>query len=167
MKQAVTINGREHTLEWALGEVFSCAMDGEPFEAQAAEISAGVISILIHGKSYAVRVAPSPSAEGNGYDVQVDGVTYPITVNDPRRWSRGSMGATREGPQQIMAPMPGKVARVLVAEGERVEAGQGLLVVEAMKMQNEIKASASGTVKKLFVVAGQPVSAGEKILVIE
>src|SRR5258705_4794768 len=67
----------------------------------------------------------------------------------------------REARQQILAPMPGKIIRVLVQAGEKVEAGQGLLVVEAMKMQNEIRSPKSGTVERLLVKEGQPVNAGE------
>jgi biotin carboxyl carrier protein len=172
MKRSLLIDGREHTLEWVAGEVSACSLDGERFDAQAVEISPGVFSILIGGKSYTVRVAASgaglgdPTAE-HQYSASVEGRTYSVAVRDPRRWSRGGGGAAREGPQRITAPMPGKVVRVLVAEGDQVAAGQGLIVVEAMKMQNEIKATAAGFVKKLLVAAGQPVGAGDSLVVIE
>src|ERR1700726_648848 len=81
---------------------------------------------------------------------------------DPRAWRARRHGALEaEGRQQILAPMPGKIIRVLVQTGEKVQAGQGLLVVEAMKMQNEIRSPKSGSVGRLLVKEGQPVNAGE------
>jgi len=71
-----------------------------------------------------------------------------------------------EGRQQIVAPMPGKVVRLLVQQGEKVEAGRGLLVVEAMKMQNEIRSPKTGTVERLLVTDGQAVNAGEVVAVV-
>jgi biotin carboxyl carrier protein len=82
-------------------------------------------------------------------------------VFDPRAWRGRHSAAEAEGRQQIVAPMPGKIVRVLVREGELVEAGQGLLVVEAMKMQNEIRSPKSGTVERVLAQEGQPVNAGE------
>ena len=77
-------------------------------------------------------------------------------------------GATQvAGSQRVSAPMPGKVVRLLVSEGQAVETGQGLAVVEAMKMQNEIKSPKSGQVKNLFISEGQTVVAGQEIIVIE
>jgi biotin carboxyl carrier protein len=86
---------------------------------------------------------------------------------DPRSWSgRRHAGSEAEGRQQIVAPMPGKIVRVLVIAGDRVEAGQGLLVVEAMKMQNEIRSPKSGTVESVQVEEGQAVNAGEVLCVV-
>jgi biotin carboxyl carrier protein len=89
---------------------------------------------------------------------------------DPRQWrsqktARGG-GVEAEGRQEIKAPMPGKIVRVLAKAGDAVEAGQGLLVVEAMKMQNEIKAPKTGKVEKVLVAEGQAVNAGETMAVI-
>jgi biotin carboxyl carrier protein len=81
---------------------------------------------------------------------------------DPRAWRGRKQGAIEvEGRQEILAPMPGKIVRVLVAVGESVEAGQGLLVVEAMKMQNEIRSPKNGKVERLLAKEGQAVNAGE------
>jgi len=171
MKYLLTINGQEHTFERTAGEVLSCQLDGAPFEVEAAEIAAGIYSLLIGTKSFLVRVTPThrdgfSAGDSNHYSVQIDGATYAITVRDPRRWSRARSGIAREGRQQITAPMPGKVVRILVAEEQRVEVGQGLIVVEAMKMQNEIKSRAAGTVEKILVSEGQTVTAGEPLLII-
>src|SRR5262249_9746534 len=86
-------------------------------------------------------------------------------VIDPRAWrGRRQGGVEAEGRQQITAPMPGKIVRVLVKAGDQVESGQGLLVVEAMKMQNEIRSPKSGTVERVLAVEGQAVNAGEPLI---
>ena len=173
MKYALIIDGQKHVLEWALGEPFSCALDGVPLQAEVAEIAPGLISLLIGGKSFSARIAAgAETADGAArdsihYSVQVAWTTYAVTLHDPRRWTRTGGAEAREGRQQITAPMPGKVIRILVSEGQRVEAGQGLIVVEAMKMQNEIKSRAAGTVEKLLVRGGQAVNAGMPLLVVE
>lgn len=173
MKYALIIDGQKHVLEWALGEPFSCALDGVPFQAEVAEIAPGIFSLLIGGKSFSARItADAETADGAArdsihYSVQVDGTTYAVALSDPRRWTRTGGAEAREGRQQITAPMPGKVIRILVSEGQRVEPGQGLIVVEAMKMQNEIKSRAPGTVEKILVRGGQAVNAGEPLLVVE
>jgi len=88
-------------------------------------------------------------------------------VLDPRAW-RGKRGGVleAEGRQQIIAPMPGKVVRLLVKAGDAVEAGQGLLVVEAMKMQNEIRAPKTGKVERILISEGQAVNAGDVLAVV-
>jgi biotin carboxyl carrier protein len=87
---------------------------------------------------------------------------FTAEVIDPRAWSgRRHTAVEAEGRQQIVAPMPGKVVRLLVKAGDAVEAGQGLLVMEAMKMQNEIRSPKSGVVERLLATEGQAVNAGE------
>src|SRR6266704_1033037 len=114
-------------------EGWRVTLDGRPVAADAVEVAPNTLSILLAGQSYEICVAPS--------------------VDGKLRLQTGGL--------QITAPMPGKVVRLLVKTGDRVEAGQGLLVVEAMKMQNEIRSPKSGTVERVFVQEGQPVSAGE------
>jgi biotin carboxyl carrier protein len=114
---------------------------------------------LLKGKSYDVRVTPTPAG---ALTLQTAHHEFTAEVVDPRSWRGRRHGALEvEGRQQILAPMPGKIIRVLVQTGDKVEAGQGLLVVEAMKMQNEIRSPKSGTVERLLVKEGQPVNAGE------
>jgi biotin carboxyl carrier protein len=112
--------------------------------------------------------------DGRSYDARVDGsaVTvcgrrFSIEVRDPRRWNRRRSGAAHSGVQYVSAPMPGKVVRVLASVGDRVEAGQGIAVVEAMKMQNEMKAARPGTVAAISVKVGDAVTAGEVLATIE
>ena len=138
-------------------------LDGREIEADAVEVGTGTYSILLAGQSFEVRVQPAP----DGVRVQAAGEEFAAEVLDPRVW-RGKRGGVleAEGRQHITAPMPGKVVRVLAKAGERVEAGQGLLVVEAMKMQNEIRAPKTGTIERLLVAEGQAVNAGEVLAVV-
>lgn len=125
-------------------------------------LSAGdVLSLLVGGRSYEVR---RDSASG---EVILQGERYPVEVRDMRslRGRRRSAHAGA-GPKKLVAPMPGKVVRVLVAEQSEVEAGQGMVVVEAMKMQNELKSPKKGVVTKLLVSEGAAVSAGDALAVI-
>jgi len=173
MKFSITINGQEHILELAPPAPLACSLDGVSFDAEAVEVQPGVFSLLLGGKSYQARVSPAPDDSNRpggpavNYSVQIDGTTYAVSVRDPRQRVRGRTGVAVEGLQNIAAPMPGKVVRLLVSEKQAVEAGQGLIVVEAMKMQNEIKCPKSGCVQKVLVREGQTVNAGETLLVVE
>ncbi|MEQ1887328.1 MAG: biotin/lipoyl-containing protein [Bryobacteraceae bacterium] len=120
----------------------------------------GRYSILIEGRSYAVAMLP-------GGGVSVNGTVIPVEVIDPREYRRGNRGSGTEGRQQIAAMMPGRVVNILVEVGSEVEAGQGLIVVEAMKMQNEMKSPKSGKVTEVRAKAGAAVAAGELLMVIE
>ena len=165
-------------LELDARDVLACSLDGVAFPAQVAEVRPGIYSVLIGGRSLAVRVyeasaARAASVDGSGaprsgeYEVHVDGVSYEVSLRDPRRWRRDRTELALEGRQTVKAPMPGKVIRILVSQGQAVDAGQGLVVVEAMKMQNEIKSPKAGSVRKVLVGEGQAVNAGETLVVVE
>ena len=102
----------------------------------------GVYSVLLDGASYEIRVIET----SQGLSAEVGGRRFAVEVRDPRDTSRGASASIGSGRQNVAAPMPGKVVRVLVNVGDSVEAGQGLVVVEAMKMQNEMKAARPGRV---------------------
>ncbi len=123
------------------------------------EVEPGVYSVILNGASYEVRL--------DGGEISIDGHRYPFELDDPRQWKRGGSGAGVQGRAAIVAPMPGKIVRVLVAEGDPVEAGQGILVVEAMKMQNELKAPRAGRVTSIAVKAGDGVNAGAVLATVE
>ncbi|HUB80781.1 MAG TPA: biotin/lipoyl-containing protein [Bryobacteraceae bacterium] len=123
-----------------------------------------VYSVLLDGRVYDARV--EETAAGT-LVIVIDGYRFEIGVRDPRRWSRKDAARSADGVQTVAAPMPGKVVRVLAAAGDRVEAGQGLLVVEAMKMQNEMKASRAGRILSVAVKEGATVVAGEVLATIE
>lgn len=164
MKLEVHIGDGKRTVELVRREGrWQALLNGVPAEADVVEIAEGVYSVLLDGRAYEVRVQP----EAGRLRVAAGGEEFTVSVADPRAWrGRRSSVLEAEGRQQITAPMPGKVVRVLVREGESVQARQGLVVVEAMKMQNEIKAPKSGRVERLLVREGQAVNAGEVLAVI-
>jgi biotin carboxyl carrier protein len=143
-------------------------VNGHPVEVDAerlegvAEVEPGVYSVLFEGRSFEVRA----SAARTGLQLEVDGRRFAVEVRDPRDRGQRSAAALATGRQNITAPMPGKVIRVLVREGDTVDVGQGLAVVEAMKMQNEMKASRTGQVVEVRVLDGDTVSAGDTLVVL-
>jgi biotin carboxyl carrier protein len=164
MKLEVEIGGRKRHVELVeRNGQFHCTLDGQAVALDTVEVAEGTYSILLDGLSYEVRVYRAP----DGLHITAGGDEFVARVRDPRRLARGRGGALEaEGRQEITAPMPGKVVRVLVKSGDAVEAGQGLLVVEAMKMQNEIKSPKSGTLERVLVSEGQAVNAGETLAVV-
>jgi biotin carboxyl carrier protein len=158
-QQKITVELRRDSNRWL------ARIDGRETLADVAEISPNVFSVLCHGKSFEVWV--TPAVDGT-LKLQVRSHEFTAEVIDPRAWSGRRHGHVEaEGRQQIVAPMPGKVVRVLVEAGDQVEMGQGLLVVEAMKMQNEIRSPKSGKIERVLAKAGQPVNAGEVLAWIE
>jgi biotin carboxyl carrier protein len=142
-------------------------LDDEVVEADWAEVAPGIYSIIIDGRSYEVLVRSQPGqtvAREEPYTVTVRGRNHLVQVLDPRRRLRANALDAGEGPQEILAPMPGKVVKLLVAEGQQVSSGDGLLVIEAMKMQNEVRASRSGRVEKVHVSEGAGVETGFKLV---
>ena len=146
------------------GSGWRVILDGQSIGVDAVEIAPNTLSILLEGQSFEITV--TPFAEGK-LRLQTGGQDFTAEVINPRAWSGRRHGAVEaEGRQQILAPMPGKVVRLLVKEGDHVAAGQGLLVVEAMKMQNEIRSPKSGTVERVLAKEGQPVNAGDVLCVV-
>jgi biotin carboxyl carrier protein len=145
------------------------AVDGRAIEidsgqlASVTEVESGVYSVLLDGASCEIRVIET----SQGLRVEAGGRKFTVEVSDPRDTSRGSRASIGSGRQNVAAPMPGKVVRVLVKVGDAVDAGQGLVVVEAMKMQNEMKASRPGRVIEIRAGAGQTVGAGDTLVVLE
>jgi biotin carboxyl carrier protein len=138
-------------------------IDGRRVEADALKISPSVYSILLDGRSLEVHV----ETLADGLLLHAGGHEYRVDIVDPRSWRRSRSGKIDlTGRQQVSAPMAGKIVRVLIAQGQHVESGQGLLVVEAMKMQNEIRSPKTGTVERLAAREGETVNAGEVLAVI-
>jgi biotin carboxyl carrier protein len=166
MKLSVTVNGFEDSIE-ILSPAPACRFrtgGGDERQAHVEVPEPGVYSVLIDGRSYDARVEERP---GGGVVVVIDGYRFEIDVHDPRRWTRKSGGRGDAGVQRITAPMPGKVVRVLISPGDPVKAGQGLVVVEAMKMQNELKATRPGKVITVPAKEAATVAAGEILATIE
>ena len=166
MKYEIVINGLRRSVEFTPPANGSSrvqfAVDGRPVDACAVRLSRNAYSILLGGRSVEITVEDTAS----GLQVRASGREYQVDVIDPRSWRRGhGAGIELEGRQKLVAPMPGKIVRVLVAEGQQVCAGEGLLVIEAMKMQNEIRSPKSGAVEKL-AREGQTVNAGEVLAIV-
>jgi biotin carboxyl carrier protein len=151
MKLEVLINSHPHDLDF------------DPASVDAVEVEPGIYSILLDGHSYEVKLEPSE----DGVGASVNGHRYQVQVRDPRRLPRTRTALSTAGRQRISSPMPGKVVRVLVGEGDQVVAGQGLLVVEAMKMQNEIRSPKAGRLVALRASEGATVSGGETLAEVE
>lgn len=143
------------------------AVDGQGVEADWAEISPGVYSILMDGVTYEVwvkRPAAHESPKNGEFRAAVGLNLYSVEVMDPRARRKGRGRDATHGPQEILAPMPGKIVRVLVDENQEVAANQGLLVIEAMKMQNELRSPRGGRVERVFVAVGAGVETGAKLI---
>jgi biotin carboxyl carrier protein len=130
-----------------------------PANADVVETEPGVFSILIDGVSHEARAFAN--------EVHLGGHRFRCETQDPRKWTRSDSSAAHGGRVSITAPMPGKVVRILAAVGDEVEAGQGILVVEAMKMQNELKSPRAGRLTALNVKEHDSVNAGAPLAVVE
>jgi biotin carboxyl carrier protein len=166
MKYEIVIDGARRNVEFVpqTGGTARVAftVDSRFVEADAIPISRGAYSILIGGRSLQVNAEET----SNGLLLRANGREFRVEIFDPRSWRRRrGAGIELEGRQQLVAPMPGKIVRVLVGAGQQVTAGQGLLVIEAMKMQNEIRSPKSGTVEKV-AREGQTVNAGEVLAIV-
>jgi len=179
VKINIVAAGRTHAVEVEAGgdkQPFVVTVDGHPHEVSVSEIG-GVLSLLIGSaeagrhtqykesgvsrpaRSYEVTLAPGV--------VHVDGVPVEVDIARPMARRGGQGPHDHAGPQKIAAPMPGKIVKVLVRAGDRVEPRQGLVVVEAMKMENELRSRAAGTVTEVRAIEGSSVDAGAILIVVE
>ena len=158
----VTIGERTLVVEVEGGRV---TVDGDPVEADLGRVGDGPVrSLLVDGASY--RVAASASG-GGVWDLHLGGRRVRAAVVDERTRAIRAMtgnGAAALGPRPVLAPMPGLVVRVEVAEGDTVRAGQGVVIVEAMKMENELRAEASGVVRRVHVREGEAVEKDQVLI---
>jgi biotin carboxyl carrier protein len=129
----------------------------------AVKVERDVYSVLNGTRQTEARV----EVQGGETVVTVRGRSLRIRLEDPREWSGAALSANGGGRARVASPMPGKIVRVLVAVGDTVEAGQGLVVVEAMKMQNEMKSPITGTVRQVSCEAGAAVTANQVLVVVE
>jgi len=145
-------------------DTWQVLLDGMCVEVNARILQPGILGLIIDGKAYRCFQHEGPAETA----VEVNGVRVMVAVDDPRslaarRQRRGASG----GDQVISAPMPGRILRVLVVSNQEVEAHQALIAIEAMKMQNELKALRAGTVREIRVGPGNTVAAGEILMVLE
>jgi biotin carboxyl carrier protein len=137
-------------------------LDGRRIEVDAHKLEGDFFSILIGDRSYEVSV----ERRREGYHVRHGASERLVAFSDRSRRAREALGGA-DGPARVVSVMPGKVVRVLAAAGDAVTQGQGLVVVEAMKMENEIAAPKDGTLKSVDVQPGQAVEAGALLAVVE
>ncbi|MBA2341399.1 MAG: biotin attachment protein [Pyrinomonadaceae bacterium] len=167
MKLTAEINNQKHMLDVRReGDSITASVDERRYELEAREVEPGVYLIVSGNCVYECRVE---EAEANGaVRVEVGDSSYEIALSDPKRL-RGarSAGAEQSGRAVLKATMPGKVVRVLTEAGAEVEVGAGVIVVEAMKMQNELKSPKSGKVVEIHAQVGATVNAGEVLAIIE
>jgi biotin carboxyl carrier protein len=161
----VTIAEKVYRVELVRTEQeWKCKLDGRELPLDVVSAQDGMLSLLLQGKSYEVK-QETVGAESN---VVVGQERFSVSVRDPRSYrSRRRSGASEQGVMKIKAPMPGKVVRILAPAGAQVEIGQSVVVIEAMKMQNELKAPKTGVVKKISVAEGAAVEAGQALAEVE
>ena len=166
MTYEIIIDGTLHRVELVQqGELWQCQVDGQEIVVDAAFTARDVISMLVDNCAYEIKREYSILG---GSNIVIGSERFSAEVRDPRSLrSRRAAATGSEGPQKIIAPMPGKVIRILVGDKAAVEAGQGILVVEAMKMQNEIKSPKKGIVQQVTVAEGGNVNAGDTMAIVE
>ncbi|HEV2710427.1 MAG TPA: biotin/lipoyl-containing protein [Edaphobacter sp.] len=141
-------------------DAMHCVVDGRSIEIDARMLQPGVMSLVVEGRQHRCVF------DGNA--VLIAGRRFEFEISDPRSLQgRRSAGGGAAGPRTVKAPMPGRVVRVLVAVGDEVAEQQGVVAIEAMKMQNELKSPKAGKVVRVAIAVGDTVGAGDVLVVIE
>jgi biotin carboxyl carrier protein len=164
MTYDVTIDGKTHRLELDRSENgWSCRVDGREIPVDAVLARANVLSLRIGNRAFEVK------CERVGPEIHfwVGSERFAVEVRDPRSLRGRVRDSDEHGPKKLTAPMPGKVVRILASQGAEIEAGAGVVVVEAMKMQNEVKSPKKGTIQKIAVNVGAAVNAGDVLAIVE
>ena len=168
MKFVVSLDGRTETVEVSGRDGrYRLAIGEQAIDVDARRIADGLYSLLVDGVSHVAGVTPGTRA-ARGTRVDVGGATYHVEVEEHARHvirTRGGTGAW-DGTQTITAPLHGRITHVAVSLGNHVERGDSIIVIEAMKMENEFKAVAAGTVTEVRVQPGQAVNPGDVLVVI-
>ena len=164
LKAAISGNSYEVSLN-LVDDTAAVTVDERHYELQVRNLANGEYLLRDGAKVYNCRVEQKSA---DTFAVVLHGRYYEIALTDPKRLRSGqNSGSHHSGAAEIVSPMPGKIVRLLVKPGDEVEAGAGIIVVEAMKMQNEMKAPKSGTVISINAEEGATVSAGQVLAVIE
>jgi len=164
MTYDVAIEGKSYRLDLnQIDGVWSCRVDGREVEVDAVLPRPNVLSLRLGNKGFEVKC----ERVGDDIHIWVGSQRFRVEIRDPRSLRGRSRAADDEGPRKLTAPMPGKVVRLLLREGSAVEAGAGVLVVEAMKMQNEVKSPKKGRIHKILVGEGAAVNAGDVLAIVE
>ncbi len=164
MLHDITINGKNFRLELnGANPGWSCRLNRKELEIDAVLVGPHVLSLRLGASSYEIK----SEHVGSGLYLWVGSQRYAAEVHDPRSFRGRARPSDDRGPRRISAPMPGKVIRILIREGDQVEAGCGILVVEAMKMQNEIKSPKRGRLAQILVGEGAAVNPGDVLAIVE
>jgi len=166
MKLIAFINGKEVAVDIVKKDgKYDLTIEGKSFSVDAIWPGVQSLSLLVKEKSFEVGVEKS----GNSYTVFFFNDTIQLDIYEARKFKAAQLTskAGPAGPLKVVAPMPGKIVRLSVAEKSRVQQGDSLLIMEAMKMQNELKAPKSGTVMQVHVKEGEPVSSLQLLMVLE
>ena len=167
MRYHAVVGGEEHVIDITSrgGGKYRVAIGERILEVDAVHLQGFAVSILANARSARCDIEP---AKDGRLSVLVGENVFPMELLDERRLRLRQAGGkfSLEGPQRIDAPMPGKVVRVLVKAGDEVSEGQGLIVVEAMKMENELKSPKAGKITELHAVEGAAVESGAKLAVV-
>jgi biotin carboxyl carrier protein len=177
MKFVATMDGTQHTIEVQRDEanpdLFHMTLDGKSYDIDARRMPSQIVSVLMDNKSYDVdleRIAKRSDTLDGRIHVRVRGRVLRFEILDERRLKMKEAQGVRfdvGGVVSIDSPMPGKVIKILAKEGDEVKEGQGIIVVEAMKMENELKTRKAGKVREIRVREGEAVEAGAKLALIE
>jgi len=166
MNYVATIGSREVkiTVEEVGVARYMVRGDEKEYLVDAHQVQDSVWSILYGTNSFEVDV----QRKGDDYEVLIGGDCHKFTLmNEQLKALSRSGGKAMAGKALLTSPMPGKVVKLLVNEGEEVKRDQGVIVVEAMKMENELKSAVAGKVKEIFVKEGEIVESGAKLLLVE
>ena len=164
MTYDVAVNGKNYRLELnRIEQRWACRIDGREVEVDAVLARPNVLSLRIGNDAYEIK----SERVADDWHLWVGSSRFAVETRDPRSLRGRSRTADDHGPKKITAPMPGKVVRLLVRAGDPVEIGAGIAVVEAMKMQNEIKSPKKGIVVKILTAEHAAVNAGDVLAIIE
>jgi biotin carboxyl carrier protein len=165
MKYTVVVAGERVDLEIDLNDAdkIVAQVDGRAYSLEAKTVEPGVYWFNWNNRSVELSVTPA----GGEYTVSVDGLRYPAEILDARGALRKAAHQRHDGVVELRAPMPGKIVKVLLQPGTEVSANQGVLVMEAMKMQNEVKSPKNGIVKRIAVQENAAVNAGDLLAIVE
>jgi acetyl/propionyl-CoA carboxylase alpha subunit len=177
MKFVATVDNKEHHIEVSQehpgSDFYQMSLDGKSYDVDARRMPSQIVSILLDGKSYDVdleRLAKRGDTLDGRTHVRVRGRVLRLDILDERRVKMKEAQGFRfdvGGKATIDSPMPGKVIKLLKKEGDEVKQGEGVVVVEAMKMENELKAPKDGKVAAIHVKEGATVESGAKLATIE
>lgn len=139
-------------------------LDGREISVNTLQAGENRLSLILNGKSFEVR----QQRVGGNLQVFVGNKAFQVVVRDPRSLRNRKQTASAEaGPQKVIASMPGKVVRVIAVEGQKISAGQGIVVMEAMKMQSELRSPKEGTLTKLHATVGMNANAGDVLAIVD